>query len=303
MIERLLGGIVEGSKHHHELTIIETAIMEEVFSGLMADLQKAWIQVTDLQPELIRIETNPQFVQITHPTEMVVLITLEARIGDTEGMINIVFPYETIESIFDKLIITGGNGKAGQVITKNDELNNRDDMPVKLTAEILRRNFTIQEINEWDINTVILPLYPKPPNSCFLFLGDRYVWNCEILPDIKSYPKSIKISGLYKSPFGTEGADNMEKVNSSVTGALQAAKINITVELGSTALCVKDVYDIGEGSILKLDTYAGEPVDVKANGTLIARGEVVVINENFGVRVTEILKTNDSKQLKSDQET
>jgi len=301
MIDRLMGGIGESTRNQHQLTIIETAIMEEVFTCLLADLQKAWMQVTDLQPELLRIETNPQFAQITHPSEMVVLITLEAKIGDTEGMLNIVFPYETIKSIFDKLIITGSNGKTGQVITKNIELNNREDIPVKLTAEILRRNFTIQEINNWKAGTVLLPLYPKPPNTCFLFFGDKYVWNCEILPEIKSYPRSIKISGFYKSPIGTEGADNMEKVNSAVTGALQAAKINITVELGSTALCVKDVYDISEGSILKLDKYAGEPVDVKANGVLIARAEVVVIDENFGVRIIEILNTSP-EQPKSDQE-
>lgn len=63
----------------------------------------------------------------------------------------------------------------------------------------------------------------------------------------------------------------------------------LTVELGRTNKYVKDILSLGEGSIIELDKLAGEPVDLLVNGKLIAKGEVVVIDENFGVRVTDIV--------------
>ena len=63
----------------------------------------------------------------------------------------------------------------------------------------------------------------------------------------------------------------------------------LTVELGRTSKYIKDILNLGEGSIIELDKLAGDPVDLLVNGKLIAKGEVVVIDENFGVRVTNII--------------
>lgn len=69
--------------------------------------------------------------------------------------------------------------------------------------------------------------------------------------------------------------------------------LKVTVELGKTKRSVRDILDLSAGSIIELDKLAGEPVDVLVNGKLIAQGEVVVIDENFGVRVTDIISTSD----------
>ncbi|HEO65274.1 MAG TPA: flagellar motor switch protein FliN, partial [Spirochaetes bacterium] len=66
--------------------------------------------------------------------------------------------------------------------------------------------------------------------------------------------------------------------------------VSVTVELGRTNYKVKDVLGLGEGSIVELAKPASEPVDLLVNNRLIARGEVVVIDENFGARVTNIVK-------------
>lgn len=71
--------------------------------------------------------------------------------------------------------------------------------------------------------------------------------------------------------------------------------LEVTVELGRTRLLIRDILDLGAGSIIELDKIAGEPVELFANGLLMARGEVVVIDDNFGVRVTEILTAADRK--------
>ncbi len=69
--------------------------------------------------------------------------------------------------------------------------------------------------------------------------------------------------------------------------------MTLTVELGRTSKLVQEILGLGEGSIIELDKLAGEPVDLLVNGKLIAKGEVVVIDENFGVRVTDIVSPDD----------
>jgi flagellar motor switch protein FliN/FliY len=65
--------------------------------------------------------------------------------------------------------------------------------------------------------------------------------------------------------------------------------LNVTVELGRTRLKVKDLLALGTGSVVELDRIAGAPVDILVNGTLIARGDVVVVDDELGVRVSEVI--------------
>src|SRR5437763_1934758 len=65
--------------------------------------------------------------------------------------------------------------------------------------------------------------------------------------------------------------------------------LEVSVELGRKRMSIRDILDLGSGSIVELDKIAGEPVDLLVNGRLVARGEVVVIEDNFGVRITEIM--------------
>jgi flagellar motor switch protein FliN len=88
--------------------------------------------------------------------------------------------------------------------------------------------------------------------------------------------------------FGQLG-DHGTAANNGDIGLLLDVVLSLTVELGRTRLTVRDVLALGPGSIVELDKLAGEPVDIAVNGTCIAKGEVVVVDEKFAVRVTEIL--------------
>ena len=87
-------------------------------------------------------------------------------------------------------------------------------------------------------------------------------------------------------PMLQNGAVGMEQGN---IGLIMDVFMEMTVELGRTKKLIKDILGMGEGTIIELDKLAGEPVDILVNHKPIAKGEVVVIDENFGVRVTEIL--------------
>ncbi|WP_407923544.1 flagellar motor switch protein FliN [Alteribacter lacisalsi] len=76
-------------------------------------------------------------------------------------------------------------------------------------------------------------------------------------------------------------------------GMLLDIPLEVTVELGRTRRSIREILELTKGSVLELDKLAGEPVDVMINKKLVARGEVVVIDENFGVRVTDIVSQRD----------
>jgi flagellar motor switch protein FliN len=75
--------------------------------------------------------------------------------------------------------------------------------------------------------------------------------------------------------------------------------VTISLEIGRTKVSIRDLLQFNQGSVVELDRLAGEPMDVLANGTLIARGEVVVVNEKFGIRLTDVVSQQERvKNLK-----
>ncbi len=104
IIDRLFGGRGENQKNlNRELTDIERSVMESVIVRMLGNLRESWSTVIDLRPRLGNIETNPQFAQIVPPNDMVVLVSFESKISDSEGMMNFCIPYITIEPIVNKL--------------------------------------------------------------------------------------------------------------------------------------------------------------------------------------------------------
>lgn len=69
--------------------------------------------------------------------------------------------------------------------------------------------------------------------------------------------------------------------------------VTLSVEIGSTKINIRNLLQLNHGSVVELDRLAGEPLDVKVNGTLIAHGEVVVVNERFGIRLTDVVSPAD----------
>ncbi len=75
--------------------------------------------------------------------------------------------------------------------------------------------------------------------------------------------------------------------------AILDVPVTISMEIGRTNLNIRNLLQLNQGSVVELDRLAGEPMDVLVNGTLIAKGEVVVVNEKFGIRLTDIVSPTD----------
>lgn len=103
MVDRMLGGIGEPLEKIRDFSEIELIIIERIMTVCVDLLREPWRNVLDVSPRLDRIETNSQFAQIISPTEMIAIITINMKIGDVEGLINICLPYITLEPVMDKL--------------------------------------------------------------------------------------------------------------------------------------------------------------------------------------------------------
>lgn len=85
------------------------------------------------------------------------------------------------------------------------------------------------------------------------------------------------------------GDESLNKLKVQNLDFILDIPLKVSVELGRAQVVIKDLLQLGQGSVLELDKLAGEPLEVLVNGKLVARGEVVVVNEKFGVRLTDII--------------
>ncbi len=95
---------------------------------------------------------------------------------------------------------------------------------------------------------------------------------------------NVPVQSAQFTPLNTQPV----QVNDANIGLILDVPLQVTVELGRTKKSIKEILELTNGSIVELDKLAGEPVDIQVNGKFLAKGEVVVIDENFGVRITEI---------------
>ena len=102
-VDRMLGGVGAPLEKTREFSEIELIILERILNICVNLLPEPWENVTELSPRLERIETNPQFAQIISPGEMIAIVTLNIKFGDSEGLMNICLPFMTLESVIDRL--------------------------------------------------------------------------------------------------------------------------------------------------------------------------------------------------------
>ena len=124
------------------------------------------------------------------------------------------------------------------------------------------------------------PQYAPPPQGYAPPPNYGYGGN-QMQPNVVT---NMPVSPAQFTPLSTEPV----QINEANIGLILDVPLHVTVELGRTKKTIKEILDLATGSIVELDKLAGEPVEIQVNGHFLAKGEVVVIDENFGVRITEI---------------
>lgn len=205
IIDRLFGGPGEASKINRELTDIELSVVEGIIVRILGNLREAWSNVIDLRPRLGNIETNPQFAQIVPPTDMVVLITLETKVGDVEGMTNFCIPYLTIEPIISKLsaqywyssIRKGGTTENLAILKKRLET-----VYIDLIAELGNLEISVKDVLGLGKGDIIKLERNKVDDDMVLKIGNRNKFNAR--PGVVGNHMSVQITGKAEEDTDTE---------------------------------------------------------------------------------------------------
>jgi len=206
IIDRLFGGPGEAAKINRELTDIELSVIEGIIVRILGNLREAWSNVIDLRPRLGNIETNPQFAQIVPPNDMVVLITLETKVGDVEGMTNFCIPYLTIEPIISKLsaqywyssIRKGGTTENLAILKKRLET-----VFIELIAELGSMDITVRDVLSLQKGDIIKLDTVKVDQDMILKIGNRKKFYTR--PGVVGTHMAVQITGRVE-----EGLDEKE---------------------------------------------------------------------------------------------
>lgn len=100
-------------------------------------------------------------------------------------------------------------------------------------------------------------------------------------------------SDLPEAPLQNLQADDNSNGETASLEAILDIPVSLSVEIGQTKISIKNLLQLNQGSVVELERLAGEPLDVKVNNTLVAHGEIVVVNEKYGIRLTDIVSAHE----------
>ncbi|HEY3426634.1 MAG TPA: flagellar motor switch protein FliM [Negativicutes bacterium] len=206
IIDRLFGGPGLPPDKPRPLTDIEEAIVRRVMNKALESFQEAWKQVVTVEPRLEAIETNPQFTQIVPPNDMVVIITLQTKIGQAEGLINLCIPYLVLESIMSKLTTTFwvSSSVAKQASPEHNNALQRklEKTLVPVVIELGRTSITVQELLELTVGDV-MQLETGVEQELSVTIGQKEKFKCK--PGLSGHKLAVQITQIT-----SEGDDNDE---------------------------------------------------------------------------------------------
>jgi len=198
IVDRMLGGVGLPMEKSREYTEIELLIIERIMSVCVELLREPWENVLDVHPRLERIETNSQFAQIISPSEMIAIVTVNIKIGDVEGLMNVCLPYLTLETVMDKLNTKfwyANMTEKDDVDYKDDiaELISRADIPVKAVlgnSEISVNDFATLQVGD------IIRLDSKIDSELDVYVGN--IKKFTALPGANGKDYAVRVTSVIR---------------------------------------------------------------------------------------------------------
>lgn len=198
IVDRMLGGGGYPLDKLRDFSEIELTIIERIFNVCTNLLREPWTNVIQVQPRLLRIETNSQFAQIIAPSEMISLVTLNIKIGNIEGMMNICLPYVTLEKVIDKL-----NTKYWySTMQMSDDLSYEDVIEIAISkarvpirAVLGKSMISVNDFVNMQRGDII-KLNTKAEDELAVYVGNLHKFTA--LPGSSSGTYAVKISSIIR---------------------------------------------------------------------------------------------------------
>jgi flagellar motor switch protein FliN/FliY len=271
----MLGG--DGLNPRDYMDEIQLSAVQEAMNQMMGSaatsLSTIFNKKVDISPPSIDILDLPhgEGVDTIPQNETLVKISFKLKIGNLIDS----FIMQLLEPEFAKNLVS-------ILLTKTSESTNTQ-------PEVIQPSYTEPSVTPVYEQQVIHTPQPQPQpvgasRSVEPYMEQRQSFGNHV---------SRNNSDVQPAVFSQFQNTNLPESEARNLNMLLDIPLSVTVELGRTKRTVKDILELGHGSIIELDKLAGEPVDILVNNKLIAKGEVVVIEENFGVRITDIISQSD----------
>jgi len=270
----MLGG--DGLNPKPELNEIQLSAVQEAMNQMMGSaatsMSTMFNQKVDISPptiDLMNISQNEGRENIPDD-DLLVKISFRLRIG------------ELIDSNLMQLLPLGFSKKIVKSLMGEEDTVSAPSAPPATPIEPVQQPPVAPpspevQYSEPAAHQAAATMYQEPP-----------VQMIQTAPRPAQQPVNVQ-----QAQFASFDAPGITQAEARNLNMLLDIPLQVTVELGRTKRSVKEVLDLSNGSIIELDKLAGEPVDILVNNRLIAKGEVVVIDENFGVRITDVLSQAD----------
>ena len=198
IVDRLLGGMGTSLEKERDFSEIELSIIERIFNICVNLFQEPWENVVKVSPRLERIETNSQFAQIISPSETIAIVTMNLKIGDVEGLMNICLPFTTLEPVMDKL-----NTKYwfSTMKEKEDSLYGEaiesiiDKAQIPIKAILGRSTISVQDFVNIQLGDII-KIDKKVNEELEIYVGD--IKKFEALPGYSNNKYAVRITEIIR---------------------------------------------------------------------------------------------------------
>jgi len=282
----MMGG--EGKVTDGELTDLHLSAIGEVMNQMigssatsMSSIFKKRIEISPPKAFIMKFDSPQTYLNEIEISQKIVKVAFKMvveNLMDSEIMqlIPIKFAKDMVESLLNVDVDQGGKDDSYKEESTSKTIMN--DMSAMQTTQTT----SYQQPHDYGSQ----PNYMRGQGQQHSYKSNEYYQ-----ADRSMYKEPVNVQPAQFQTFDDDKI-TLEKKNISL---IMDVPLQVTVELGRTQKLIKDILEFGPGSIIELDKLAGEPVDILVNGKAIAKGEVVVIDESFGVRITDIV--DPSKRL------
>lgn len=286
----MLGG--DGLNPKPELSEIQLSAVQEAMNQMMGSaatsMSTIFNQKVDISPpsiDLLNISQNEGTDSIPSD-DLLVKISFRLRIGELIDsnlmqLLPLKFSKKVVKSLLGEVDEPLNEGATVQSQPAPQAQPVQYEQPVQQQAQQPAPQMqqpVQQQVQQQMQQPVQQPMYEQPMYQQPVYQQPAYV----------APPANVQ-----QAQFASFESANISQSEARNLNMLLDIPLQVTVELGRTKRSVKEILELSSGSIIELDKLAGEPVDILVNSRLIAKGEVVVIDENFGVRITDILSQAD----------
>lgn len=280
----MLGG--DGTNTTEELNEIHLSAVEEAMNQMMGSAATSMSTIFDrfvnISPPSIDILDLSEGVSNLPDFDVFIKVSFRLTIGDLiDSTIMQLLPISFAQNMVQRLLGQEDSTDEPSAEVSLEADIEQDDAAEPLISDAELAAILAEEEVQEEQQVNVAANSPPPPRQQAM----------HVPPPQKSAPaRDINVQPVQYSNLSPGHLSGAEDVNLNL---LLDIPLRVTVELGRTSKPIKEILEFAQGSIIELDKLAGEPVDILANNKMIAKGEVVVIDENFGVRVTEIVSQAD----------